>query len=78
VTAAVFSVIFAFMGCAALAFLVLIFVDDWRDLQGRGEVADVPELPPCGVRLVLTEEQIVASIAEMEKQFPKTRPRRIR
>lgn len=75
---AVFSVMFAAMGLVVLAFIVWIFVDDWRDLQGRGEVADVPELPPCGVRFVLTEEQIAASIAEMEKQFPKTRSRRIR
>jgi hypothetical protein len=75
---AVSSVIFAAMGLVALAFIVKIFVDDWRDLQGRGEVADVPELPPCGVRLVLTEEQITAAIADMEKQFPKTRSRRIR
>jgi hypothetical protein len=57
---------------------VWLLVADWRDLQGRGEVADVPELPPCGVRLVLTEEQITASIAEMEKQFPANKTRRIR
>jgi hypothetical protein len=75
---AVFSVIFATMFVAALAVLVWLRVADWRDLQGRGEVADVPEEPPCGVRLVLTEEQITVSIAEMEKQFPKTRSRRIR
>jgi len=74
---AVFSVIFAAMFLAALAYLVWA-VAGGRDLQGRGEVADVPELPPCGVRLVLTEEQITAAIADMEKQFPKTRSRRIR
>jgi hypothetical protein len=75
---AVLSVVFAVVFLAALACLVWLLVADWRDLQGRGEVADVPELPPCGVRLVLTEEQITVSIAEMEKDFPKTRPRRIR
>jgi hypothetical protein len=45
---AVFSVVFAAMAFVALAFLVLIFVDDWRDLQGRGEVADVPTTCACG------------------------------
>ena len=75
---AVFSVIFAAMFVTALITLVWLLVADWRDLQGRGEVADAPELPPCGMRLVLTEEQIVQSIAEMEKQFPTSRPRRIR
>lgn len=44
----------------------------------RGEVADVPELPPCGVRILLTEEQIAASIAEMEAHFPKPQHRRNR
>ena len=46
---AVFSVIFAAMFLAALAYLVWA-VAGGRDLQGRGEVADAPELPPCGVR----------------------------
>ena len=43
----------------------------------RGEVADVPELPPCGVRILLTEEQVERSIAEIEKHFT-VKTRRIR
>ena len=45
--------------------------------RGRSEVADVPELPPCGVRILLTEEQVERSIAEIEKHFT-VKTRRIR
>jgi len=77
------------MAVISVAFLaVFVFVSgyfigevvDWVvDVFGsRGEVADVPELPPCGVRILLTEEQIKQSIAAMEREFPKTKTRRIR
>ena len=77
------------MAIISVAFLaVFVFVSgyfigevvDWVvDVFGsRGEVADVPELPPCGVRILLTEEQIAASIAEMEAHFPKPQHRRNR
>ena len=45
---AVFSVIFAAAFVAGLAYLVWLLVADWRDLQGRGEVADVPTTCACG------------------------------
>jgi hypothetical protein len=91
---AVFSVIFAAMFVTAFAYLVWLLVADWRDLQGRGEVADVPEEPTpkspdefpakrtC--RFNATPHWCAdtssddAAIAELERQFPKTQPRRIR
>lgn len=37
---------------------------------GEPYLLDGPiELPPCGMRLVLTEEQVEASFAEIEKNF---------
>lgn len=44
-------------------------------LRSRGEVAAAPELPPCGMRLVLTEEQVEQSFAEIEKNFSVTQRR---
>jgi hypothetical protein len=77
---AVFSVIFAAMGFVAIAFIVKIFVEDWRDLQGRGEVAELPDPDPFDQDAVpLTEaEQDEAICQAWEWQFPKTQPRRIR
>jgi hypothetical protein len=77
---AVFSVIFAAMGLAALAFIVKILVDDWRDLQGRGEVAELPDPDPFDQDAVpLTEaEQDEAICQAWEWQFPTSRSRRIR
>lgn len=91
---AVFSVIFAVLFVAALITFVWLLVADARYLRGRGEVADGPEEPTpkspdefpakrtC--RFNATPHWCAdtssddAVIAEMEKQFPKTRPRRIR
>ena len=76
---AIFSVAFLAVFTFAFGYL-LAEAAGWvmDDFGGRGEVADVPELPPCGVRILLTEEQIKQSIAEMEAHFPKPQHRRIR
>jgi hypothetical protein len=77
---AVFSVIFAAMFVAALGALVWLRVADWRDLQGRGEVAELPDPDPFDQDAVpLTEaEQDEAICQAMEWQFPTSRSRRIR
>jgi len=68
---AVFTFAFGYILGEGLGWVVDVF-------GSRGEVADAPELPPCGVRIVLTEEQIKQSIAAMEREFPKPQHRRIR
>ena len=56
--------------CFALGYLIGDLIEYVASaLRSRGEVADAPELPPCGMRLVLTEEQVEASFAEIEKNF---------
>ena len=72
-----------FLGVALLTLSAVAIAAIWvyanRSVFGsRGEVADVPELPPCGVRILLTEEQIKQSIAAMEREFPKPQHRRNR
>jgi hypothetical protein len=77
---AVFSVIFAAAFVAGLAYLVWLLVADWRDLQGRGEVAELPDPDPFDQDAVpLTEaEQDEAICQAWEWQFPTSRSRRIR
>jgi hypothetical protein len=77
---AVFSVVFAAIFLAAIAVIVKIFVDDWRDLQGRGQVAELPDPDPFDQDAVpLTEaEQDEAICQAWEWQFSTSRPRRIR